>query len=304
MNVAWVERPCPMCGSADQSHVLAESNIDLGKLNRFAFASRKNPEYMHPRLIECPACHLLYGSPVLSAETLAAAYQDADFDSGAEAGYASATYAAEIRKIVSRLPDRNSALDIGTGDGAFLAQLLDLGFKDAVGVEPSEAPYSAAAPEIRARIRLGLFRAEDFESASFSLVTCFQTMEHVPDPLALVRAVHSLLKPGGAFVFVVHNRKAASARILGFRSPIFDVEHLQLFCPETARDLLKRGGYRDAHVAPLWNRYPLHYWMKLFPMPVGVKESVLRRAKDSRLGRTPVSLPAGNLVCTGYQGSR
>lgn len=290
-----------MCGSADQSHVAAESNIDLEKINRFAFASRKIPEYMHPRLIECPVCLLLYVSPALSVETLAAAYRSADFDSGAEAHYASATYAAEIRKIIPRLPDRDGALDIGTGDGAFLEQLIDLGFQNAVGVEPSEAPYSAAKPEIRDSIRLGLFRAEDFPAAAFSLVTCFQTMEHVPEPLALVRAARSLLKPGGAFVIVVHNRKAVSARILGFRSPIFDLEHLQLFCPETARDLLKRAGYRDVHVAPLWNRYPLHYWMKLFPMPVGMKRSALRLAENSSLGRTPVSLPAGNLVCTGYQ---
>jgi SAM-dependent methyltransferase len=286
-----------MCGSTDQSHVLAESNIDFEKLNRFAFASRKNPEYMHPRLIECPVCHLLYGSPVLSMETLAAAYQTADFDTGAEAHYASATYAAEIRKIISRLPDRDGALDIGTGDGAFLEQLIDLGFQNVLGVEPSEAPYSAAKPEIREKIRLGLFRAEDFPAASFSLVTCFHIMEHVPDPFALVQSARSLLKPGGALVIVAHNRKAASARILGFKSPIFDVEHLQLFCLETAKDLLKRAGYRDVNVAPLWNRYPLHYWMRISPMPFGMK----RFAEKSSWGRTPVSLPAGNLVCTGFQ---
>ena len=40
----WVDRSCPLCGSADQSHVVAESNIDLTKLDGFAFASRKKPE--------------------------------------------------------------------------------------------------------------------------------------------------------------------------------------------------------------------------------------------------------------------
>ncbi len=277
--------------------MVAESNIDFEKLNGFAFASRKHPEYMHPRLIECPVCHLLYGSPVLSTETLAAAYQNADFDSGAEARHASVTYAAEIRKILPRLPDQIGALDIGTGDGAFLEELIDLGFQNVAGVEPSEAPYSAAKPEIRDRIRKGLFRAEDFSAGSFSLVTCFQIMEHVPEPLALVRAARSLLKPGGALVIVAHNREAASARILGFKSPIFDVEHLQLFSPDTAQDLLKRAGYRDVSVAPLWNRYPLRYWMRVSPLPMAMK----RLAENSSWGRRPVSLPAGNLVCTGYQ---
>jgi SAM-dependent methyltransferase len=281
--------------------VVSESNIDLPKLDSFAFASRKNPEYMHPRLIECPACGLWYGSPVLSSDTLAAAYQRADFDSGAEASYASTSYAQQIRQILPRLSDCEGALDIGTGDGAFLERLLELGFRNVAGVEPSEAPYNAAKPDIRARIRLGVFRPEDFPPGTLSLITCFQTMEHVPDPMALVRGARALLKPGGAFVMVVHNRKALSTRILGFKSPIFDIEHLQLFSPDTARDLLTRAGYRDVRVTTLWNRYPLSYWLKLLPIPGTLKGAVLGVANGSGIGRLPVALPAGNLVCVGYR---
>ena len=189
-----MDRACPLCGSADQSRVVAESNIDLQKLDRFAFASRKSPEHMHPRLIECVDCGLLYGSPVPSSETLAHAYQNADFDSATEAHCASSTYANQIRHIVPHLPDRNGALDIGAGDGAFLEQLLGLGFQNVVGIEPSEAPYAAAKTEIRKRLRLGLFRPTDFRPGEFALVTCFQTMEHVPDPLEIARGAYSLIE--------------------------------------------------------------------------------------------------------------
>ena len=280
--------------------MIAESNIDLAKLDGFAFASRKLPEYMHPRLIECPTCLLLYGSPVLAPGTLAEAYEAADFDSGKEARYASDTYAAEIRKIMPRLPGLDGALDIGTGDGAFLERLIELGFQNVAGVEPSVAPYNAAKAEIKPKIRLGLFQAEDFETGKLSLVTCFQTMEHVPDPLGISKGVRALLKPGGAFVIVVHNRQALSARVLGFKSPIFDIEHLQLFSPESARNMLERAGYRDVQISPLYNRYPLHYWMKLLPFPIGMKGSLLRMADGSSLGSMLISLPAGNLVCTGF----
>lgn len=300
MNVSWVDRRCPLCSSQDQSRVIAESNIDLDKLNSFAFASRKNPEYMHPRLVECPACGLLYGSPVLAPESLADAYRGADFDSGTEAGYASRTYAAEIRRIIPRLQKLDGVLDIGTGDGVFLERLLELGFRNVAGVEPSLAPYEAAKPTIRPMIRLGLFHPADFEPGKLSLATCFQTMEHVPDPLGIASGVRSLLRPGGAFVIVVHNRKALSAKVLGFKSPIFDIEHLQLFSPETARSLLERAGYRDIRVAPLYNRYPLSYWMKLLPFPNDLKSSMLRIVGTSGLGSITVSLPAGNLVCVGY----
>jgi SAM-dependent methyltransferase len=296
----WMDRTCPLCNSPDQSKVIAESNIDLEKLNRFSFASRKIPEYMHPRLIECPTCRLLYGSPVLNPESLADAYHQADFDSGKEAGYAGRTYATETKKVVRHLPDLDGALDIGTGDGAFLERLLELGFRNVAGVEPSVAPYQAAKPENRKMIRLGLFDPADFEVGKLSLATCFQTMEHVPDPLGIAAGVRPLLKPGGAFVIVVHNRNALSAKILGFKSPIFDIEHLQLFNPETARSLFERAGYRNIRVSALYNRYPLSYWLKLLPFPEGIKSGFLRTIEISGLGRVPISLPAGNLVCVGY----
>jgi SAM-dependent methyltransferase len=301
VKATWVDRACPLCGSVDQSHVVAESNIDLTKLDNFAFASRKKPEYMHPRLIECPSCSLLYGSPVLSPETLADAYRDAAFDGGNEAGYASKTYAREIQKVVPRLADLNGTLDIGTGDGAFLEQLIALGFQNVAGVEPSQAPYAAARPEIRDRIRLGLFRAEDYQPGVFSLVTCFQTMEHLWDPLGIARAVLPLLKTGAAFIIVVHNHFALSARVLGFKSPIFDIEHLQLFSPKTARRLLERAGYKHVQVVPLWNRYPLYYWIKLSPLSKRIKCAVLSLAQTSRIGKLPVALPAGNLLCVGFK---
>jgi len=301
VTVAWVDRSCPLCGSEDQSHVVAESNIDLTKLDKFAFASRKKPEYMHPRLIECPSCSLLYGSPVLSPETLADAYSNAAFDSGNEARYASRTYAREVRKIMRRLPDLNGSLDIGTGDGAFLDQLIRLGFQNVVGVEPSHAPYAAAPPEIRNRIRLDMFRPEHYTRAGFSLVTCFQTMEHLWDPLGMARAVLPLLKTGAGFVIVVHNRHALSARILGFKSPIFDIEHLQLFSFETACSLLERAGYKHVQVASLWNQYPLSYWMKLLPLPDRIKGALLSLAHTSRIAKLLVPLPAGNMICVGFK---
>lgn len=301
MNAEWLNRPCPLCGSSDDSRIFAESNIDPAKLNGFAFASRKLPEYMHPRLIVCGVCGILYGSPVLSPGTLASAYRAADFDSGGEARYASTTYAAHVRKLVPRLPDLQGALDIGTGDGAFLEALMQLGFRNITGVEPSEAPVAAAKADIRPLIRLDVFRPEDFAPASLSLVTCFQTMEHVWDPQETVRGGYRLLKPGGAFCMAVHNRKSLTAKVLGRRSPIFDVEHLQLFCPSTGRRLLEQAGFRDVVVFALWNRYPLHYWMKLLPMPDRVKRPLLAVLKQSAIGKTLLTFPPGNLICFGFK---
>jgi hypothetical protein len=57
----------------------------------------------------------------------------------------------------------DSALDITTGDGAFLATLLEYEFKNVVGVEPLRAPVQAAAPKIRSLIREEMFRPDSFD---------------------------------------------------------------------------------------------------------------------------------------------
>jgi SAM-dependent methyltransferase len=301
LHTELVPRACPLCGSADDSRVFAEADFDPAKLDGFAFASRKLPEYMHYRLVSCPVCDLLYANPLPTLETLARAYQAAEFDSLEEAHYASLTYRRYLPGIARRLPDRDGALDIGTGNGVFLEHLLEAGFVNIVGVEPSTAPIAVAKDEIRPLIRQGLFRPQEFEPGRYSLVSCFQTMEHVYEPMAMARHAHTLLKPGGAAFFIGHNRRAVSAKLLGLKSPIFDIEHLQLFSPRSARTLLERCGFRDVEIRVVVNRYPLHYWMKLFPLPAGLKRGVVAALKTKGLGRLTLPLPAGNIACIGYK---
>lgn len=299
-----IARPCPVCGSADESRVFAEANYDFAKLGAYGFASRKLPEYMHYRLIECPVCDLLYASPVPSPESLSEAYRDAAFDSQEEARYAAKTYASFLPGLRAHLPDADSALDIGTSDGAFLEELLAAGFTQATGVEPSAAPVAAAKPHIRSLIRLEMFRPEQFGPESFSLISCFQTLEHLSDPMAICRAAHRLLKPGGAVFFIAHNRRSVSARIMGTKSPIFDIEHLQLFSPASARSMLEQAEFGDVRVMTVYNRYPIHYWTKLLPLPSSMKRPAIRALKAAKVGYIPFKLPAGNLAIIGFKSGR
>lgn len=295
----WTDRDCPLCATKAQSTLFAESNVRAEELDQFAFASRKLPEYMHGRLLECSHCDMLYSSPALDPGVLADCYRDADFDSGLESEYAARTYARLLEPIRPALPKPLSVLDIGCGDGTFLNQLRLGGYDELVGIEPSIVPIQAAKPEIRDSIRLGLFQAEDYTPSSFSLVTCFQVMEHVPYPLTLAQGVFKLLKPGGAFAMIVHNRRALSARVLGRKSPIFDIEHLQLFSGQSGKRLLEQAGFVDVRVVSIWNRYPLHYWLKLFPLPREPKVKLIELSRSLGFGHIPISIPPGNLLFTG-----
>lgn len=301
--MAMVSRVCPLCGVDDRSCVFAEEACDPGRMDQFSFASRKPPEYMHYRLLLCANCDLLYASPAPGLETLAEAYRAAAYDSSLEARYAARTYAGRLRRLLGRLPDRTGVLDIGAGDGAFLKELLACGFTEVVGVEPSGAPIAAAEDTIRPLICHGPFRLQDFLSRRFRLITCFQTLEHVYDPLQLCRDAFSLLKEGGAILCVVHNRLAWSARLLGPRSPIYDVEHLQLFSRRSTHLLLEAAGFHDIQTTVVLNCYPVNYWLRLFPLPTGFKRALMAAASATGIGRLPVVLPAGNLAVAGFKRS-
>ncbi len=280
---------------------MAEASVAPDALNGFAFSSRKLPENMHHRIVECEECDLLYSSPVPTREFLETAYRDASFDASEESRLASLTYGGFLDRIARSLPDRVGAIDIGTGDGAFLERLIEHGFTDVVGVEPSAAPVALAAANVKGLIRLGPFRASAFADASFRLITCFQTMEHVDDPLGLCRDAHRLLKERGAIFLVCHNHRALSAKLMGLKSPIFDIEHLQLFSPESIRKTLREAGFAAVEVHTVVNRYPVHYWAKLAPLPTAMKARLLRKLKTASIGQMLFAAPVGNIAAIGYK---
>ncbi len=296
-----IERLCPLCGDAHASALFAEARFDPSRLSEFAYASRKLPEYMHHRLMHCSRCDVIYASPVPDTSELESAYEAAAFDSQQEAAYAARTYIQSLQSICDRLPDLVGALDIGAGDGAFCGELKSAGFSNVTGLEPSSAPIAAAADNVRTCLRQEMFAPGLFLPAEFSLVTCFQTIEHVSNPAQLCREAVRLLKPGGALCLVAHNRRALSCRLLGRRSPIFDIEHLQLFSPRSLQRLLADAGLRSVVVKPLYNRYPISYWTRLFPFPSAIKTALLWSLRTSRTGGIPLMLPAGTLLAYGFR---
>lgn len=301
MHIELVPRGCPVCGPNVPARLFSETNAKPEDLDSFAFASRKLPEYMHWRLQLCEVCQLLYADPIPKPEDLFKLYKQADFDSSGEANLAARTYGSFLPEIAARLKDKSGALDVGTGDGVFLRELLKNGFTEVEGIEPSSSPIAAADPAIRPLIRQEMFREGVFKVNSMSLITLFQTIEHLTDPLGVCQEFARVLKPGGAVFMIGHNRKALSAKLLGMKSPIFDIEHMQLFSPTGLKNLLLKAGLEPAWIRPFWNRYPISYWSKLFPLPRGIKTKVLAGLKDSALGRIMLPLPAGNMAALAFK---
>ena len=292
------ERRCAIC-SAKANKTWMKADVNFAALDGFAFASRKLPEYMHFDLALCEECDLVFANAVPEMAWFQDSYRDANFDAENESKYAALTYANALKEWLPLLPTRHSALDIGAGDGAFVEALQGLGFKHVIGVEPSKEPVQRATPATRALIRNDFFRAEDFEENTFDLVTCFQTLEHLEDPLSFVNDAKKLLRPGGILMTVAHDFRAPLARLLGARSPIYDIEHLQLFSAKSLDRLYQHAGFSAISVSSLRNAYPVNYWLRLLPLPLAIKGPLLRHTAKSMWGKKIVAAKVGNLVACG-----
>jgi SAM-dependent methyltransferase len=291
-------RPCPVCGSTDDSQERYSERIDPTRIDGMSYASRKEPEYMGLRMVVCPACDLLYAPRVPSTAFLARAYADTGYDSDEEARYAAASYAEVLSTHVGRLPDRASVLEIGAGNGALLAHLRTLGFAQLTGIEPSRHAVMSAAPDLRGLIRVERFDPSRLPKAHFTLIIANQTLEHVDHPFELLDGVRGLLKPGGVLMMVSHNYRHWLMRLLGARSPIIDIEHLQIFSPSSMANALTRAGFVGAEIAPFANYYPLHYWTRLLPLPRLIKRPLhawLRAGKDAGPGGWMLRASVGNM---------
>lgn len=294
-------RTCPVCGGSSlDADLFLEEKVDLTKLNQFSFASRKEPEYFNYRMVRCKVCDLVYVDRPPSQQALAQAYHSADYDSAEEAEDAAGAYLREMKAVLGRVHP-GAALEIGTGTGVLLDGLMAAGFSRVQGVEPSSAAIAAAPSHRRPWITEGIFNERDYQPESFDLICCFMTLEHVRDPMDIVKSALHLLRPGGAFVSVTHDYSAPLNRALGRRSPIIDVEHMQLFSRRSIEELLSRAGYVDIDVKPFSNRYALSYWMRLVPAPASLKRSAITAMNALGVGRLKLSANVGNTMAVAYR---
>ena len=294
-------RSCPICQtSAEGAFLFQKENIDESRISGFSYASRKEPEYMCHRLV-CMTCELVYASSPPDQDELAHAYHVAEYDSSNEANDAAQAYIKAMRPILAKLKNKNRVLEIGSGTGILLELLKDQGFTALVGVEPSSAAISAAPAHRRAWLREGIFEESDFEPGSFDLICCFMTMEHVRDPMGTALAASRLLRPGGAFVTVTHDYGSLVNRMLGKRSPIIDIEHMQLFSKFSICELFKRCGFDDVSASPFINLYSFEYWMRLAPLPQVVKRTSKWLIAHTGMDRIMIGLNVGNTIAAGFR---
>jgi 2-polyprenyl-3-methyl-5-hydroxy-6-metoxy-1,4-benzoquinol methylase len=271
---------CAVCGGSDAADVWQESGWEL---------------------VRCAACDLVYVANPPDADGVAALYTD---DDGFHAGLAHGDEASDdvarctaeehvAEMCAAGCRPRQGAdrlLDVGCAAGHFLAAARTAGWR-VRGVELNDATAEVA----RARGldaftgTLGdLLDAEgDAVRGSFDAVTLWDVVEHVPDPVGLLREAREVLAPGGTLWVATPNVDGlfprASLRVaprVGRWPHPEPPHHLSQFSERTIRNALARAGFPDVVVQH--GRIPLSYTF-------GTPGTVLR--EPLRLAYTAVFAP-------------
>lgn len=118
--------------------------------------------------------------------------------------------------------DNQPILDIGCG-GGILTERLSHFSPTVIGIDLAPkvlAVAQAHAKDLPTPPQYVCRSAEDFAAenpAQFSVITCMELLEHVPEPLSVIQACATLLKPGGDLFLSTLNRtpKAFLYAIIG-----------------------------------------------------------------------------------------
>jgi 2-polyprenyl-3-methyl-5-hydroxy-6-metoxy-1,4-benzoquinol methylase len=134
-------------------------------------------------------------------------------------------------------------LEVGCGSGSMLKGMADLGWR-VQGID-----FDPAAVENSKRkgleVHLGTLGAIRYPENYFDAVTMSHLVEHVQDPLELLKECHRILKPSGRLSLVTPNLNSAGHRIHG--SSWFHLDpprHLQIFTLDSLKLLLTEASFR------------------------------------------------------------
>lgn len=285
-------RECRVCRSRELVKYVdgVDSEISI-KSSSAHFVSRKPSATIKPSYWRCLSCSVLNASTVTDRLSLEAAYVRAPQQNLRLERQAAMTYYRLMSEFTSSqeglVTGPSMVLDIGCGSGSFLRLLASRDFTpdQLTGLELSEKAIESADVLMKSRIKdKSLASFVENCSDKYDVICAFMVIEHVEDVNKFINACLQLLKSRGILLLVCHDYKSTLNRIMGSRSPIYDIEHLQIFDKASIRCFLEMSGFNDVRIRSYVNQYDLGYVMS--GLGISVPDS---------LARIAVPLPAGNL---------
>jgi glycosyltransferase involved in cell wall biosynthesis/SAM-dependent methyltransferase len=208
---------------------------------------KDNKELINPLRIwvKCNNCGLIYTNPIPDKDSLNKYYSllaDED-DINVENRFEFLVRMSNKRlEKIERYHSRSTLLDIGTGSGFFVGAAIDRGW-EANGLELAEGNCQYA----KENFNIDLINKDFYDFSpeqKYDVVTLFEVIEHLRDPVQAINKARKLLKEDGIFVLAtpirdsLYGKKAKEKNIFWTT-----VEHLIYFDKNVMIDYLNDNGF-------------------------------------------------------------
>jgi 2-polyprenyl-3-methyl-5-hydroxy-6-metoxy-1,4-benzoquinol methylase len=239
---------CNLCGSRN-AKLLYPSTLTHLTLNAEDFRCTSAAYGVHPPIVRCNECGLVYANPRFDSSIVRESYSVVEDPTYVEEREGRVlTFSRNLKPFESLVASNSQTrrlLDVGCHIGVMVELAQARGW-EAWGVEPS----NWASEQARARglqVITGTLESAEIPTNFFDVVTMWDVIEHLTDPAAELRNVHRVLKPGGIFAIHTIDIESWFARLMGQRWPWLMEMHLYYFSPRTLGKMLEQTGYQVIH---------------------------------------------------------
>lgn len=154
-----------------------------------------------------------------------------------------------LHRALQLLNQKSSSLkllDVGCSSGALLTIITEMGFI-ASGVEPAlEAAQTAKKAGFD--VYQGYLTEANYPSETFDIITLFEIIEHITNPMDMLNECHRILKPGGILMLSTPNSASWTARFMKKDWEGFNLTkmggHISIFSPKSIIHLANKTGFK------------------------------------------------------------
>jgi 2-polyprenyl-3-methyl-5-hydroxy-6-metoxy-1,4-benzoquinol methylase len=134
-------------------------------------------------------------------------------------------------------------LDVGCGNGSFVKVALQKGYQ-AEGIDLSDLAVEVAQRFSLPVTKLDFF-SKNISDSSRDIVTMFEVIEHLPNPVDFLRRSEKVVRPGGLIYLTTPNFNSLDRRVLGRKWNVFHREHYTYFTTQTLIKLIRNNTELD-----------------------------------------------------------
>ena len=147
--------------------------------------------------------------------------------------------------IITRYKAKGRLLDIGCATGAFLVYMRNHQVNwQLKGVETSPYASQIARTQYNLDVFTGSLEEAKFPDLYFDVVSLWEVLEHLQNPIDTLTEVHRVLKKDGIIVLRVPNGSSFDARLFKqYWEGLDPPRHLFVFTPNTIKEVFKKTGF-------------------------------------------------------------